>query len=139
MSPRERGERQKVVDNEVARTLGIRPGGGSTVAQAAAAVIEEEDGREKDRSTARTPHEVNRSDRRFTFSLPTPEWKKAVQEEADRWDVRPSDFLTFCVAFTMRAIDNGELRVPHKKGPVRYHHRAGEVLTLPWSPGSWMD
>ena len=91
------------------------------------------------RKTPLRPHEETRIARRLNVTFPTPEWKEVVLEQAEAWDIRTSDFVTFCVAFTMAAIESGDLRRTPRSGPVRYYHRAGESLDLPWSPGDWTE
>jgi hypothetical protein len=120
-------------------TITMRGSGGAedvTAASSVVSMLEEEEEREaaKARKTKRTPHEERRVSRRLNISFPTVEWKEAVLEQAERWDVRTSDFMTFCVAHTMKAIESGELRRAPRSSPTRFYHRAGENLNLPWTP-----
>jgi hypothetical protein len=80
-----------------------------------------------------TPHEKKRKARQMSLTFPSPEWKQAIKEQADKWNMRPSDLLVYCVSYTMQAIEDGEVRRPD--GRVgRFYHRAGEALDLPWEP-----
>jgi hypothetical protein len=136
MAPRDRGERHGVVDGDTISTLSASDSGGGIVKQLVDSQFpaQETEEQERTRKTKRKPHEVKRASRQLSVTFPMPDWKDAVLYQADRWGVRTSDFLTFCVAFTMQAIDSGELRRPPVRGPIRYHHRTGEALDLPWSP-----
>jgi hypothetical protein len=122
-----------VIDESVAEQLtGGRGGRSNVVADLVEQQMRSE--QEAERKSKRTPHEEQRVSRRLNISFPTVEWKDTVLEMADRWGMRTSDFITFCIAFTMEAVDSGELRRPRKSGPIEYHHRVGEALDLPWSP-----
>ena len=131
-----REPRQDVYAQVIAETMRGDGSGPSVVDLMEEQVAEET---EKERKTKRRPSEVNRPNRRVTISLPTVEWKETVLDQADRWGVRTSDFLTFCIAYTMAAIESGELRRAPRSGPTRFYHRAGEALELPWSPGDWTE
>jgi len=85
----------------------------------------------KRRST--TPHERERTGRRVAVSFPDEAWVGALQEQAERWGMRVSDLVVFCVAHTMAGIEAGEVRKP--AGETRFYHRAGEGLDLGWEPG----
>lgn len=85
------------------------------------------------RKTKRTPHEANRAARQLAVVFPTPAWKDAVLDLAAEWNVRTSDFLTWCVSYTMRALADGNVRTPSIGGAM-YHQRAGECMELPWEP-----
>jgi hypothetical protein len=85
------------------------------------------------RKTKRTPHETDRTARQLAVVFPTPEWKEAVLELAAEWNVRTSDFLTWCVSYAMRAVADGKVHRPSNGGAM-YHHRAGECMELPWEP-----
>lgn len=79
------------------------------------------------------PHEIERKARQMSVTFPTPEWKRAIAEQADKWDMRPSDLLVYCVSYTMQAIETGRVKRP--KGRVgRFYHRAGEAFDLRWEP-----
>ena len=119
----------------------IRGQQGDEEANAVAEMLQaraEEEARQT-RKTPLRPSEVKRPTRRLNISFPTSEWREAVLEQAEAWGVRTSDFLTFCVAYTMAAIESGELRRAPRSGPTRFYHRAGEALELPWSPGDWTE
>lgn len=80
-----------------------------------------------------TPHELRRKARQMSVTFPTPEWKQAIAKQVERWHMRPSDFLIYCVSYTMRAIKDGQAKKP--AGDVDpFRHRAGEMLDLPWKP-----
>lgn len=82
-----------------------------------------------------SPHEQRRARRQMSLTLPSPEWKPAIAEQAREWHVRPSDFVTWCIAYAMRDIEAG--RVPRPAGCVdQFRHRTGEPLELPWEPES---
>lgn len=139
MGRQDRRDRQNVYGDEVAITLrGANSGDGTNVV---ATMVGEEvtEEKEKERKTPRRPSEEQRAQRRLSITFPTPEWKEALLEQADVWGVRASDFATFCIAYTMAAIESGELRRAPRSGPTRFYHRAGEPLELPWSPGDWTE
>jgi len=78
------------------------------------------------------PSEDDRVHRRMTITFPYPEWRDAVNVQAKEWALKASDFLTFCVAYTMAAIEAGDVTRP--RGEREFYHRAGEMLELPWDP-----
>lgn len=89
----------------------------------------------KARKTKQTPHEIGRKERQMSVTFPAPEWKQTIKDKAKAWELRPSDLLTYCVAYTMAAIEAGELQPPKGKGEEgRFYYRAGAVLDLPWKP-----
>lgn len=88
---------------------------------------------QKARKTKLRPHETERKKRQMSVTFPTPEWKQTLQDKADEWGLRPSDLLTYCLSYTMAAIESGELEPPKGKDR-RSYHRAGELLDLPWEP-----
>lgn len=88
---------------------------------------------QKARKTKLRPHETKRKARQMSVTFRTPEWKEAVQEKANEWGLRPSDLLTYCLSYTMAAVESGKLEPPKGKGS-RFYHRAGEFLDLPWEP-----
>lgn len=87
---------------------------------------------ESKRKTKATPHERERRGRKVSLTFPSAAWRDAVEAEAERCRIRVSDFLTWCVSYAMRALEDGEARRPVAE--VRYWHRAGEALDLPWEP-----
>jgi hypothetical protein len=69
----------------------------------------------------------------MSVTFPTPEWKRTLQDKADEWGLRPSDLLTYCLSYTLAAVESGQLEPPQgKRG--RFYHRAAEFLDLPWEP-----
>ena len=87
----------------------------------------------KARKTKVWPHETGRKARQMSFTLPSAEWKTTLQDKANEWGLRPSDILVYCLAYTMAAIESGEIQPPKGDGR-RSRHRAGESLDLPWKP-----
>jgi len=88
---------------------------------------------EPEPADSRTPHERNRINRQMSFTLPSVEWKRVIKDQADDWDMRPSDFLLYCVSYTMANIKDGVVGPPD--GEIgRFYHRAGEAFDLPWTP-----
>lgn len=79
----------------------------------------------------RSEHERERVGRRLSLTLPDAEWRMAIEREAERCGIRVSDFVTWCVARGMRAIEEGEAR---PRGEVQFWQRAGEPVRLPWEP-----
>jgi len=80
----------------------------------------------------RTPHERERAQRRMSITLPDPEWRDAIWERAKAWGLNGSDFVTFCVSYTMAAIEAGNVERPD--GERRFYHRTCRMLVLPWEP-----
>jgi len=78
------------------------------------------------------PSERERVHRRMTITFPYPEWRQAIDAQAKDWKLNVSDFLTFCVAYTMAGIESGKVTRP--RGQRKFHHRAGQMLELPWDP-----
>jgi hypothetical protein len=89
----------------------------------------------KARKTKLRPHETERKKRQMSVTFPTPAWKQTLQDKADEWGLRPSDLLTYCLSYTMAAVESGKLEPPKGKGG-RFYHRAAEFLDLPWEPTS---
>lgn len=88
---------------------------------------------ESERKTPRTPHEESRAARFIGVTFPSSAWRRAIEVAADAWGLRVSDFITYCVAYTMAAIQEGRVQRP-RNGQVQFHHRTGENVNLPWTP-----
>jgi hypothetical protein len=129
-----------VTDADVEALTDDGRSGGTIVEQLVESQIrtDREAEQEENRKHTRRPSEERRARRKVSTTFPTPQWRDAVLHQADRWGIRLSDFMTFCVAFTMRAIESGELSEAPRSGPTRFYHRAGENLDLPWSP-EWSE
>jgi hypothetical protein len=96
---------------------------------------EQEQQGQSERKTPLYDHERKRRPRQMSVTFPTPEWSEVVREQAGDWGMRPSDFVTYCVAYTMAAIEQGEAQRPqgtpsHNLIPLR----AGGTFDLPWEP-----
>jgi hypothetical protein len=82
-----------------------------------------------------TPHETKRKRRQMSVTFPTPEWREVVKDQAEAWDMRPSDFVLYCVSQTMRGVEDGTVqRPPGKVKTGEIYHRTGGTLELPWEP-----
>jgi len=80
----------------------------------------------------RTPHERTRAQRRMAVTFPDPGWRDAIWSQAKAWGLNASDFVTFCVSYTMAEIEAGNVEQP--EGDRVFYHRSGEMLDLPWEP-----
>lgn len=80
-----------------------------------------------------TPHAQKRSARMMSVTFRSAAWVEAIQALASRWDVRTSDVMAFCVAYTFEAIEGGRVAQPNSEA-ARFHQRAGECMNLPWRP-----
>jgi len=80
-----------------------------------------------------TPHARKRPARQVSLTFPSAEWVEAVGARAERWEVRKSDFLVWCVAVAFAALEAGEVEQPNTM-PAQFHQRAGECMELPWEP-----
>jgi len=78
-----------------------------------------------------TPHEKGRAGRKVTITLPGDEWKAALDELADRWELRACDLWVFAVAHLMASVADG---LDRPEGEAKFWQRAGEGLDLPWWP-----
>jgi hypothetical protein len=85
----------------------------------------------KGRTTPVRPHELDRRNRQMNITWPDADWIDAVQAEADRWGCRPCDVLVYAFAQMMDRFQTGQ---PRPRGQAKFHHRAGEMLDLPWEP-----
>lgn len=88
---------------------------------------------EPKRRSKRRPHEAERKYRMISVTFPSPGWKDAVGDLAQRWGVRTSDVMTYAFAYLMRAVEDGEVGQPGL-WQVDFQDRAGDVLDLPWEP-----
>ena len=80
-----------------------------------------------------TRHETGRKARQMSLTFPSPAWKEAINDQAAKWDLRPSDLLVFCVSYALGEIAEGRAERP--AGEIdRHRQRAGEGLDLPWTP-----
>lgn len=78
-----------------------------------------------------TPHEKGRHGRRMTVTLPDAEWAEAIREGAQRFGLRPSDFLVWCISRAMYGITfEGE----RPEGTVDERSGVAEGVRLPWEP-----
>lgn len=78
-----------------------------------------------------TPHERERSSRKMTVTLPSPEWRDAIETEAERWGVRPCDVIVLAFSRLMASFEEGRSRPQNE---AKFYHRAGEMFSLPWEP-----
>lgn len=87
---------------------------------------------ESSRQSKPRPHERDRTGRKMTVTFPDPAWLDAIQAEAERWGVRPSDVMVYAISVMMDAFEQGQAR---PSGEAQPYQRAGEGLDLPWEPG----
>jgi len=91
--------------------------------------------KKSERKTQLYSHEIKRRPRQMSVTFPAPEWGDAVRGQAKSWGMRPSDFVTYCVAYTMAAIERA---VAHRPEGEHSHNliplRAGGTFDLPWEP-----
>lgn len=79
-----------------------------------------------------TPHDKDRRARQMGIVWPSVEWKQAIQEQAQEWGLRPSDFIVLAVSQFMAGIDSGEITAPTTRPDPG--QRAAQSLDLPWEP-----
>lgn len=88
-------------------------------------------GRERERGRKATPHEQGRHGRRMTVTLPDAEWAEAIREIAQKFGLRPSDFLVWCISLAMYGI---EMEGEKPEGTVDERSGVAEGVRLPWEP-----
>ena len=79
-----------------------------------------------------TPHERGRVTRRMSVTFPSAGWVRAIRVRTEAAGVRPSDFVTWCVAHAMGALEAGVVGLP--VGHAGWQDRAGGGMALPWEP-----